>query len=125
MCAGQPIQMASFSGYKLIGVNSYSEHPEWAAKLAEWIANEENQKLRFQMRGQGPSNIRAAASKEVQDSPAITALLNQSKYSGLQRIGGNFWEPVTAFTEEILAKIPSGKSLQELLDMMVEGITAP
>lgn len=117
--------MASFSGYKLIGVNAYSKEREWAAKLAEWITNEENQKLRFRLRGQGPSNINAAASGEVRNSPAIAALLDQSEYSCLQRIGGNFWDPVTAFTTEILAGNPSGKSLQELLDDMVTGITAP
>ena len=124
-CAGKQVQMASFSGYKLIGVNAYSKHREWAAKLAEWIANEENQKLRFQLRGQGPSNINAAASDEVQNSPAIAALLAQSEFSCLQRIGGNFWDPVTAFTANILAGNPSGKSLQEQLDTMVEGIIAP
>lgn len=124
-CAGKQVQMASFSGYKLIGVNAYSRHREWAAKLAEWIANEENQKLRFLIRGQGPANSQAAASKEVQNSPAIAALLEQSEFSCLQRIGSNFWDPVTVFTEEILTGIPSGKSLQELLDTMVEGITAP
>lgn len=124
-CAGRQVQMASFSGYKLIGVNAYSKEREWAAKLAEWITNEENQKLRFRLRGQGPSNINAAASGEVRNSPAIAALLDQSEYSCLQRIGGNFWDPVTAFTTEILAGNPSGKSLQELLDDMVTGITAP
>ena len=124
-CGGQQIQMASFSGYKLIGVNSYSEHREWAAKLAEWITNEENQELRFRLRGQGPSNKNAAASSEVQASPAIAALLEQSEYSCLQRIGGNYWEPVSAFTQEILDGNPSGKSLQEQLDIMVTGITAP
>ena len=80
--------MASFSGYKLIGVNAYSEHKIWASKLAEWIANEENQKLRFALRGQGPSNIVAASSEEVQNSPAIAALLEQSKFSHLQK---KFW----------------------------------
>lgn len=124
-CGGQEIQMASFSGYKLIGVNAYSEHREWAEKLAEWITNEENQKLRFQMRGQGPSNIHAAASEEVQNAPAITALLEQSEFSCLQRIGGNFWDPVVAFTENILAGNPSGESLQEQLDKMTEEIIAP
>ena len=124
-CAGQPVQMASFSGYKLIGVNAYSEHPDWAARLAEWIANEQNQELRFLLRGQGPSNTRAAASEEVQGAPAIVALLEQSEFSCLQRIGGNFWDPVTAFTAELLDGNPSGISLQELLDAMVEGITAP
>ena len=124
-CAGQQVQMASFSGYKLLGVNAYSKQREWAARLAEWISNEENQKLRFQLRGQGPSNINAAASEEVQNAPAIVALLEQSEYSFPQRIGGNYWAPVIAFTEEILAGNPSGQSLQELLDAMVEGITAP
>lgn len=124
-CAGQQVQMASFSGYKLIGVNAYSPHRDWAARLAKWITSEENQGLRFEMRGQGPSNKKAAASEAVQASPAIAALLEQSEYSCLQRIGGNFWEPVTSFTAEILAGNPSGKSLQELLDTMVTGIIAP
>ena len=117
--------MASFAGDKLIGVNAYTEHRQWAEKLAEWIANEENQKLRFRLRGQGPSNKNAAASKEVQDSPAIAALLEQSEFSCLQRIGGNFWEPVTEFSANMLAGNPSGEGLQEQLDVMVEGVTAP
>lgn len=124
-CAGRQVQMASFSGYKLIGVNAYSENREWAAKLAEWITNEENQKLRFQLRGQGPANTKAAASEEVQSSPAIAALLEQSEYSCLQRIGGNFWDPVSTFTADTLSGNPSGKSLQDRLDTMVEGIIAP
>lgn len=124
-CGGQEVQMASFSGYKLIGVNSYSAHKMWAARLAEWITSEENQKLRFAQRGQGPSNIVAASSEEVQSAPAIAALLEQSEFSYIQRVGGNYWDPVAAFTAEILAGNPSGKSLQDHLDTMVEGITAP
>ena len=116
--------MASFSGCKLIGVNAYSKYPEWAARLAEWITNEENQTLRFTMRGQGPSNIQAANSPEVQASPAIAALLAQSEFSQLQRIGGKFWDPVTAFTSNLLQGNPSGLSPQAQLDQLVEGVTA-
>ena len=123
-CNGRQIQMASFSGCKLVGVNAYSEHPKWASKLAEWITEEQNQKLRFEMRGQGPSNLAAADSDEVKQSPAITALLEQSEFSQLQRVGGNFWDPVTRFTENIVAGNPSGRNLQEQLDEMVEGISA-
>lgn len=124
-CAGKQIQMASFSGYKLIGVNAYSEHYTWAVRLAEWISNEKNQQLRFEMRGQGPANTKAAASADVQNSPAITALLEQSEFSCLQRIGGNFWDPVSAFALNMAAGNPEEKGLQEQLDSMVEGITAP
>ena len=124
-CAKKQIQMASFSGYKLIGVNAYSKHYTWAVRLAEWISNEKNQQLRFEMRGQGPANTNAAASADVQNSPAITALIDQSEFSCLQRIGGNFWDPVTAFALNMASGNPGGKRLQDQLDSMVEGITAP
>lgn len=122
-CKGKQVQMASFSGCKLIGVNAYSKSPKWAESLAKWITNEQNQKLRFQMRGQGPSNKKAAASAEVQASPAIAALLAQSEFAQLQRVGGNFWDPVTAFAQNMAAGNPTGEALQKQLDKMVKGIT--
>lgn len=123
-CGGQQVQMASFSGCKLIGVNAYSSHPQWAARLAEWITNEQNQSLRFEMRGQGPANRNAAASPEVQASPAIAALLAQSEFSQLQRVGGKFWDPVAEFAGSCARGNPSGASLQAQLDYMVDGVTA-
>lgn len=123
-CAGQQLQMASFSGCKLIGVNAYSQHPEWAARLAEWITSEANQRLRFQLRGQGPANSNAANSPEVQSSPAIAALLSQSNFSQLQRIGGKFWDPVSEFAGNMAAGNPSGAPLQAQLDQLAEGVTA-
>ena len=123
-CKGRQIQMASFSGCKLIGVNAYSKHPEWAARLAEWITSEENQRLRFQLRGQGPANASAANSPEVQASPAISALLAQSEFSQLQRVGGKFWDPVAEFAGSMAQGNPSGASLQAQLDRLVEGVTA-
>lgn len=123
-CNERQIQMASFSGCKLIGVNAYSEHRKWAAKLAEWITNEENQRLRFEIRGQGPSNIEVADSEEIRKSLAIAALLEQSEFSQLQRVGGKFWDPVSKFAANMAAGNPSGQNLQEQLDEMVEGVSA-
>ena len=123
-CGGQQVQMASFSGCKLIGVNAYSEYPEWAVRLAEWITSEENQRLRFERRGQGPSNSAAAASAEVQNSTAMAALLAQAEFSQVQRVGGNFWAPVEEFAASMADGNPSGASLQAQLDRMVENVTA-
>lgn len=123
-CAGEEIQMASFSGCKLIGVNAYSPETEWAARLAQWITNENGQARRFAVRGQGPANIQAANSSEVQGSPAIAALLAQSEFSQLQRVGGKFWDPVTEFAGNMALGNPGGVPLQEQLDQMVEGVTA-
>lgn len=123
-CAGRQVQMASFSGCKLIGVNAYSGYPEWAVRLAEWITNEENQRLRFERRGQGPANINVANSSQVQASQAIAALLAQSEFSQIQRIGGKFWDPVSEFALNMAAGNPSGASLQAQLDRLAEGVTA-
>lgn len=123
-CRDQQVQMASFSGCKLVGVNAYSQHYDWATRLAEWLTSQPAQELRFEMRGQGPSNINASKSPAVQESPAISALLEQSGSSQIQRVGGNFWEPVTLFAENMAAGDPSGTGLQDQLDQMVEDITA-
>ena len=122
--AGQKVQMACYFGYKMVGVNPYSEHVEWAHKFADYIANQENQELRFTMRGQGPSNLKAAESPEIQQAAAIQAVLAQSEYSELQRLGANFWAPATALGNTLAAGNPEHEDLQQLLDKTVEGITS-
>lgn len=123
-CNGEQVQMASFTGYKLVGVNSYSDYAEWAHKLAAWITNEENQTLRFVERNQGPSNIKAAASDEVMQVPAIQAIIAQSEHGTLQRVGNHYWGACTTFIDTLVAGNPEGKTLQELLDNLVTAITA-
>lgn len=122
--AGQQVQMASFTGYKSMGVNYYSQNKEWAHKLAGWLTNEENQTLRFVERNQGPSNIKAAASDEVKKVPAIQAVLEQSKYGRLQRVGNNFWTPFESFGKTMAAGNPQHEDLQKIMDTLVKGITA-
>ena len=122
-CAGQQVQMSTFTGYKMFGVNAYSENVEWAHKLAEWLTNEESQTLRFVERSQGPSNINAAASDEVKQVPAIAAVIDQSQYGNLQRVGNSFWDACSAFAETILNGNPGNVPLQELMDTLTLGIT--
>lgn len=123
-CAGKQIQMSCYFGYKMIGVNPYSEHLDWAHKLAEYISNQENQELRFQMRGQGPSNLKAAESPDILKATAIQAVLDQSEYSELQRLGGNYWSPITEFGNTMAAGNPEGLDLQTYLDDTVAKITS-
>lgn len=123
--AKQQVQMSSFAGYKMIGVNSYSKNKEWATKLANWLTNEENQKIRFVKRGQGPSNIKAAESDEIAGSLAIKALIQQSEYASLQRVGFKYWGAVTKFCDNLWQNKPnSATKLQKMLDDMVVEITA-
>ena len=123
-CKGQQIQMSSFTGYKMFGVNAYSEHLAWAHKLADWLTNEENQTLRFVERSQGPSNKKAAASDEVGKVPAIAAVIEQSQYGNLQRVGNSYWTACTTFADIIAAGNPDNVPLQDLMDTLTNGIAA-
>lgn len=123
-CAGKDIQMGSYVGYKMIGVNSRSKSAEWANKLAQWISNEQNQELRFKKRGQGPANKKASQSEEVKNDVAILALLKQSEYGSLQRIGGRYWEPMVEFGQKMSSGDTGGKSAQHIMDELVKKITA-
>lgn len=123
-CAGQQIQMSSFTGYKMFGVSKYSEELGWAHKLADWFTNEQNQIIRFEQRSQGPSNINAGSSDAIMANPAIAAVIEQSQYGNLQRVGSKFWDPCTQFANVMMAGNPNGTDLQELMDTLVTGITA-
>jgi arabinogalactan oligomer/maltooligosaccharide transport system substrate-binding protein len=121
--AGQQLQMSSYAGYKLVGVNSYSDNAAWAAVFADWMTNETNQTLRFELRGQGPSNINASSVGAVAQSKAIQALQEQAEYSSLQRVGGTYWDAASTFGTLMTEGNPGGKSLQNLLNEMVTAIT--
>lgn len=123
-CNENQVQMSSFAGYKMVGVNAYSQYKDWANKLADWITNEENQTLRFERRKQGPSNNNAALSEEVVKSPAIQALIQQSEFAKLQRVGANYWDPVAEYGQALAKGNVNPNKLQSLLDTLVEGITA-
>ncbi len=122
---GEQVQMMSFCGYRLIGVNATTEEPEWAQKLARWLTNEKNQALRFEMTGKGPSNVAVAESEKVKGAPAIQALQQQRKYSIIQNVGENFWNAATSFGMVISSGNKDDLDLQKLLDDMVSEAERP
>lgn len=122
---GETVQMASFSGFKLVGVNAYSEYAGDAMDLASFMTAYDAQVDRFVMRRQGPSNLDALSSPEVQAEPAITALAAQSPYAYVQRVGSKYWDAAASLGKIIVSGNPQNVPLQTLLDNCVAGITAP
>ena len=122
------VQMGSAFGYKFVGVNAYAENIGWAAVLAEFLTNEEAQVARFNARQIGPTNINAAASDDVAANVAISAVVAQSEFGVIQRVGGKYWDPAQSFGENIAQGTVAADdevAIQEMLDTLVEGVTAP
>lgn len=126
--AGEQLQQASVSGYKMVGVNAHSENAGWAALLADWITNEAAQQQRFDERQIGPSNNKVLESDAVQSNVALAALAAQNEFGVVQFAGQNYWDPAATFGEIVAKgelKADDAAGIQAALDTLVEGATAP
>ena len=127
---GEQKQLTTYMGCKLIGVNGYSQNKAEAHKLAQWLTNKDNQLLRFETRGFGPSNKEVAASEAVSNDPVISAVMDQAKYSRAQKsVPGNYWTPMGSLITPFIERKEAGTlaaytdaELQELLDALVSQI---
>ena len=120
---GKQVQMKSFAGYKLMGVNSATKHPKEAMQLAEYLTSEENQLLRFKTRAMGPANKKAAANEAVKANVALAALAMQNEFGVSQgEVLSTTWGPLEAFGTAMETKDTS-KTVKAYLDAMVTQIT--
>jgi len=122
---GEQIQMASFTGYRIVGVNSYTQSPEWAMKLAAYLTNDETQLKRFAAIGQCPANVAAANSEAVKTAPAVAAMAEQAPYAYIQHVADPFWNASSQLGMKIVNGNPAGEDLQGLLDKTVGQIIVP
>ena len=119
---GKQVLLNGYFGYKLIGVNGYSQNKGEALKLAQWLTNEQNQLLRFQTRGFGPTNKAVKASAEVKNDKVISVVLKQSEYFRTQKgVPGAYWTPMASLTKQFADVDPltvTDADLQALLDSL-------
>lgn len=128
---GQQVQLSGYMGFKLIGVNGYSQNKGEAHKLAQWLTNEQNQQKRFEVRGFGPTNKVVAASEAVLNDPVISVVMQQAQYNRAQKgVPGNYWTPMGALITPFITEKENGTlldvsdaTLQEYLDALVAQIT--
>ena len=116
-CDGKQVQMGSFLGCKIYGVNSQTAYPVDAMELAEYLTNEKAQIERYQVLNYGPSNINALADETIASNLALQALSAQSEFAISQMVLGGFWTPAEAFGAELEAH--STADLQTMLDQLV------
>lgn len=101
---GNTYQMGSFGGYKLIGVKPQNDSEKllFCHKLASYLAGEEMQRIRFEEKGWGPSNINVQNSEAVKADIALEALSAQLEYSTLQgQYPNEYWNIMEAFGTDL------------------------
>lgn len=87
------VQLESFGGYKLIGVNQFTKYPVTSQTLAYYLSNTESQLKRYQNRGLIPTSNEALKDPKVQADPAKKAIEDQTPFSHGQgsSVGGKYW----------------------------------
>ena len=124
---GQEILLNGYFGYKLIGVNGYSQNKAEAHKLAQWLTNEQNQLLRFQTRGFGPTNIAVKGSAEIANDAIISVVLKEAEYFRTQKgVPSTYWTPMGSLTKQFVdtpdPTTVTDADLQALLDSLCSQI---
>ena len=120
----EQVQMMSFTGYKVLGINAHSRSTDWCEKIVQFITSKDNQIREFEATGEVPANHEVVDSEQVKKAPAVMALNEQATYATLQRVGANFWDASSKFGVVVSIGNAKGDELQSLLDEMVKGITA-
>ena len=119
---GEQVQLSGYMGYKLIGVNGYSQNKVEAHKLALWLTNEQNQLKRFETRGFGPTNKVVSAMEKVQNDPVISVVLEQAQYNRAQKgVPGNYWTPMGSLITPIITAKDEGVVVtdEELMELLI------
>jgi arabinogalactan oligomer / maltooligosaccharide transport system substrate-binding protein len=76
---GEPVK--TFMGVKGWHVSAYSKHPEWATKLIEFITNEENAKIRFELTQEIPPVKSLIEDPIIANNEGAKAVAIQSQYA--------------------------------------------
>ena len=108
-CDGKQVQMGSFLGCKIYGVNSQTAYPVDSMELAEYLTSEKAQIERYNVLNYGPSNVNALADDTIASNLALQALNAQSEFAVSQMVLGGFWTPAEAFGAELEAHAGSAR----------------
>ena len=107
--AEEQVQLISFAGYKLMGVNNYSKHKTDAMDFAEFFTNRENQVKHFEMRGFVPTDLQARTDEKVKADPCARAITSQLQHSKTQKnVPSTLWVPMEGLGSAMVTGAQSG-----------------
>ena len=104
---GSQVQLHSFGGYKLVGVNAFSKFPISSQALAYYLTNSENQLNRYLEKGYIPTAKTALEDENFKDDPSYKAMEDQREFAHSQgtSTSDNIWgSNIGGFGVEIVKK---------------------
>ena len=120
----EQVQLVSFAGYKLMGVNNYSKYKTDALDFAEFYTNRENQIKHFEARGFVPTDEQARADEKVQSDVCAKAITQQLAFTKTQKgVPSTLWVPMEGLGSAMVTGAQSGSfDLKAQLKACVDAI---
>lgn len=120
----EQVQLVSFAGHKLLGVNNYSKQKAEAMKFVDFCVEEESQIKRFELRGYLPTNEDAREDKRVQSDVCARAITAQLAHSKVQKnVPSTLWIPMEGLGNAMITGVVSGNfNLKQQLQACVSAI---
>lgn len=121
---GKDQQIYSMYGYKSVAINGASKFPRTSQVLAYYLASENCQNERCEKLGWSPTNKASVDTDAVKKDVAITALLDQSKYSVAQVNIGKIWDPFGNLGNKLCADStnPDSYDFNQLFKKTIENV---
>ena len=109
LAAQEQVQLVSFAGYKVMGVNNYSKNKTDAMDFAEFYTNKTNQIKHFEERGYVPTNVEARADERIQSDVCAKAITQQLQFSKTQKdVPSTLWVPMEGLGNAMITGAQSG-----------------
>ena len=125
---GTDVSMKSLAGAKCVGVNRNSANPKVAMELAAFLASEEGQLLRFELRGITPALSSLAENEKVKASICAQAELAVMGGTSVVQPGlsgmSNFWSAMGTFGANVVNGTVNAENVQEQVDALMEALNA-
>lgn len=109
LASQEQVQLVSFAGYKLMGVNNYAKNKTDAMDFAEFYTNKANQIKHFEERGYVPTNVEARADEKIQSDVCAKAITQQLQFSKTQKdVPSTLWVPMEGLGNAMITGAQSG-----------------
>ncbi len=120
--AGKQVQLEAFAGSKAVGVNPHADNQKAAMQLASFLANEESQLKRFEMRQITPAHKNLATNATVTASEvAVAEMAVMNNCSVAQPViaeMGAFWSPMGTFGGAVMNGDVTLENYKDQIDLL-------
>lgn len=122
---GSQVQLVSFAGYKMLGVNNYSKQKAEALAFADYYTSAESQIRHFETRSYLPTNVDARKDERIQNDVVAKAISAQLQFSKTQKnVPSTFWDPLKGLGNAMLTGVQTGNfDVKGQLNACVAAIT--